>query len=121
MRSFFLTAVVLFLAVLSFGQKSNTKYVIEPIMAEEINTGSSAQKVVRNENKVFKLEFDGTFQFILFDNRKPLLSNDVLSFVEDNRQEDEDIILLYAENIKIYIPSQSVISSTEFTPLSLYK
>ncbi len=60
----------------------------------------------------------GTYQIIIYDSKfTPAFTTDILYFVEQNRKPAEDVTLLIAENVVLFIPSRSAISKPDFQPL----
>ena len=87
----------------------------QQINSNEIKNTISAQRVE------VKQEVKTNFQFILKNNVKPLITDDILFFVEENRSEDTDLIIDYSEKITLFIPSIKSLQSSSFEDLPLYK
>lgn len=87
----------------------------QQINSNEVNEKISAKKVAS------KNEIETNFQFILIDNIKPLITEDILFFVEENRTQDTDLIIDYSDKIKLFIPSINSLQSSKFEDLPLYK
>lgn len=106
----------MFLSVFSQGGKecSGVTYIQEE---NSINNTTliSAQKI----DKVKDVEYN--FQFILQNNIKPLLTEEILVFVEENRALDSDVTIDYSDKVKLFIPSIKSIQSPSYLELPLYK
>lgn len=60
----------------------------------------------------------GTYQIIVYESKfTPAFTTDILYFIEQNRKSDEDVTLRLAENIVLFIPSESAINRADFQPL----
>ncbi len=94
-------------ADIQYVQIESTIEVVNTIKAEKAN--NSVQLTPKN------------FQFIIQNNIKPLITEDILNFVEQNRTLDTDITIDYSEKIKVFIPSTKTIQSPNYLELPLYK
>lgn len=104
------------LQVASAQRLKNSNSVVEAEQINVLGTKESAEKIQKKET----ISFDGTYQFVMVDDIKPLLTKDIISFVDQNRSNSEDLTLDYSENIKIFIPSINSINSENFEVLDLY-
>lgn len=64
--------------------------------------------------------FGGTFQFIISKDAKSkeIFTTEILSFIEENRLENEEKILVLSPNTKVRILSKNQISDSNFKPLT---
>lgn len=113
------TTVIMFFVpfcMLAQSQKECSGVVYaQQINSNEIKNTISAQRVE------VKQEVKTNFQFILKDNIKPLITRDILSFVEENRSENTDLTIDYSDKITLFIPSIKTLQSSQFEDLPLYK
>jgi hypothetical protein len=79
------------------------------------------EKKAQKKEGYQKIKFDGTFQFDNLNGIKPLINREILDFVNQNRLENEDLTIKFSDNVLIYIPSKSKISSKEFELLKPYR
>jgi hypothetical protein len=79
------------------------------------------EKKAQKKEEYQKIKFDGTFQFDNLNGIRPLINREILDFVNHNRLDDEDLTIKYTDNVLIYIPSKSKISSKEFKLLKPYR
>lgn len=112
------TVIMFFISCSMFAQSQKECAGVEyaqQINSNEIKNTISAQRVE------VKQEVKTNFQFILKNDIKPLITDDILFFVEENRSEDTDLIIDYSEKITLFIPSIKSLQSSSFEDLPVYK
>lgn len=119
----YLTISAIFVACSSFSQVKNRN--AEQPIAIQTQSESAPQKIEKAENlqnsSIRETEYKD-FQFILnSDGLKPLITPEILDFVQSNRSETEDKTLDFSDNIKVFIPSEQTLKSSNYQTLPLYK
>lgn len=116
---YFLTLVALQVTFFMFAQAQ--KECIGTVTVQQETQAISKNEIAQMSVVSLTPQFQGNFQFIIQEDKKPLLTNDVMLFVENNRALDEDLIVDFSDRIKLFIPSKKIISSSDFKELPLYK
>ena len=79
-------------------------------------TATALPKVI-DDNKNVVEPYDGTYQFIFTKGVKQVFTDEIISVINKNRKEKEEVTLVLSEYCQLHILSKKQISSKEFSPL----
>lgn len=100
-RSFFMFSLFIF--------KGNSSYAqYEELVNYRIEINEGMPKAL-----------DGTFQILIDPKYKPVFTNELLYFIEQNRADDKDVWIQLMPCAELYIPSRQRINSVDFVPLNI--
>lgn len=78
------------------------------------------EAVPKTEEKSLLEEVMGTFQVKVKENKKVLISEELLLFIKNNRLTSISKWYTYSSDLEVYIPSSDEINSPSFSKLDLY-
>lgn len=97
------------------------KECIGTLTVQQETQAISKNEIAQNSVVTLTPQFQGNFQFIRQNNIKPLVTKDLLIFVEENRSIDTDLTVDYSEKIKLFIPSKKSINASGYKELPIYQ
>jgi hypothetical protein len=119
----YLAATVAMLSLVGYSQE-RFPYIEEPI---EISSPSKANENTlmkserSNDLSIKNIEFED-FQFVLDANGiRPVVTKEIILFVESNRSVTEDVTLQYSQDIRVFIPSKQTLNSPNYQKLPMYR